>query len=60
MPRRLYRLWAALLLVAPASAQPAPFHTLKVGVDAEGFITLREGEGPAEGYFPLDKGAGRS
>jgi hypothetical protein len=34
-------------------AQNPPFNYLKVGSDAEGFITLAEGGGPYERFFPL-------
>jgi hypothetical protein len=33
--------------------EPDPFNYLKVSVDDEGFITLAEGEGPHERFFPL-------
>ena len=42
------------LISGTAFAQvPDPFNYLKVGVDDEGFITLSEGGGPYERFFPL-------
>jgi hypothetical protein len=45
---------ALLLAVCAASGQAQePFNYLKVGADAQGFITLSEGGGPYERFFPL-------
>jgi hypothetical protein len=45
---------AFLFVLCAALAQgQEPFNYLKVGVDAEGFITLSEGGGPYERFFPL-------
>ena len=45
---------AFFLVVCAALAQAQePFNYLKVGVDGEGFITLSEGGGPYERFFPL-------
>jgi hypothetical protein len=33
--------------------QSEPFNYLKVSTDAGGFITLAEGDGPYERFFPL-------
>ena len=46
-------LCGVLIIAGLCYGQLPPFNYLKVGSDAEGFITLAEGEGPYERFFPL-------
>ncbi len=42
-----------LIIAGVCYGQNPPFNYLKVSSDTEGFITLAEGEGPYERFFPL-------
>jgi hypothetical protein len=55
MPRTKVAAVCLFLFSAAVSygQEPDPFNYLKVSVDGEGFITLAEGEGPYERFFPL-------
>lgn len=54
MAAKTTTLICSILISAGLSyGQNPPFNYLKVASDAEGFITLAEGEGPYERFFPL-------
>lgn len=46
-------LCGVLIIAGLCYGQLPPFNYLKVGSDGEGFITLAEGEGPYERFFPI-------